>query len=343
MTSLVVTPLDVVKVRVQARSMEGSRLPKNVEPCPKGCGTFVLNNGQMDVVLPKSAVSFFDQSGRLTAEAKELFCSSRGNGTLAMLRKIFHKEGVSGLYAGLRPTLVMAVPNTVLYFSAYDELSYRLQQESTGDYWIPLLAGGAARFLASAVTAPLEYMRTREASRVGSNLPKLGLMGEIRSILKEEGVGSFYKGFGSTLWRDVPFSAIYWLSIERMRLMWKNNDEAVSASTQFFQAFVNGAVSGSIAAACTTPFDVVKTRQQQVAQTEAAVGVKVACCAHDGAVAYDVPSHRSASTFTYLRHIAATEGVMGLWRGNWARMIKVAPACAIMISSYELGKRVLEP
>jgi solute carrier family 25 protein 39/40 len=34
--------------------------------------------------------------------------------------------------------------------------------------------------------------------------------------------------------------------------------------------------------------------------------------------------------------------VAGLWRGNQARMLKVAPACAIMISCYEFGKRVLE-
>jgi solute carrier family 25 protein 39/40 len=29
----------------------------------------------------------------------------------------------------------------------------------------------------------------------------------------------------------------------------------------------------------------------------------------------------------------------GLWRGWVPRTLKVAPACAIMISSYEVGKR----
>jgi Mitochondrial carrier protein len=35
------------------------------------------------------------------------------------------------------------------------------------------------------------------------------------------------------------------------------------------------------------------------------------------------------------------EGMAGLWRGNQARMLKVAPQYAIMISCYEVGKKVL--
>ena len=123
-----------------------------------------------------------------------------------------------------------------------------------------------------------------------------------------------------------------------------------------------------IAAACTTPFDVIKTRQQAAnsyvvapTATAAVAGPAVACthqlnvglegCKHDGAVVYEAPPLRkqqqmqtrgATGTFHLLREIAQTEGVAGLWRGNQARMLKVAPGCAIMISSYEFGKRILE-
>ena len=40
----------------------------------------------------------------------------------------------------------------------------------------------------------------------------------------------------------------------------------------------------------------------------------------------------------FLYHIFREEGVKGLFRGWAARCLKVAPACAIMISSYEVGK-----
>ena len=40
-----------------------------------------------------------------------------------------------------------------------------------------------------------------------------------------------------------------------------------------------------------------------------------------------------------LWHIFKTEGIQGLFKGWIPRTLKVAPACAIMISSYEVGKR----
>jgi hypothetical protein len=45
-------------------------------------------------------------------------------------------------------------------------------------------------------------------------------------------------------------------------------------------------------------------------------------------------------TFGHMRHIAQEEGIVGLWKGNVTRILKVAPACAIMISCYEFGKRI---
>jgi len=41
-----------------------------------------------------------------------------------------------------------------------------------------------------------------------------------------------------------------------------------------------------------------------------------------------------------MREILKDEGLSGLWRGNTTRMVKVAPACAVMISCYEFGKKV---
>jgi Mitochondrial carrier protein len=56
----------------------------------------------------------------------------------------------------------------------------------------------------------------------------------------------------------VPFSAIYWFSSERFKLQWKDRIEH-HHPTLVQQA---GAAAGMIAAACTAPFDVVKTWRQ---------------------------------------------------------------------------------
>lgn len=340
-TSLVVTPLDVVKIRMQAAVPEvqtSPYRPSNLVRCPRGCGTVVVFNGHMDCVLPKRSVAYFDSLGNLTQQAKA--STTTGGGPLRLVRNIFAAEGLQGIYAGLFPTLLMAVPNTVLYFSAYDELIYWLRKNCNDASWAPLLAGGSARFLASSVTAPLEALRTRQAAASGQNSITLGFFEDLRKILRSEGPGVLYQGWRSTMWRDVPFSAIYWLCIEEMKAHWLSRlDRTPSTSEQAGISFGSGATAGLIAAACTTPFDVVKTRLQ-TANMQLVENTVDSNCLHNGASVYK-PTQQSKGTFTALREIAKNEGITALWTGNQARMLKVAPACAIMISTYEFGKRLL--
>jgi solute carrier family 25 protein 39/40 len=49
--------------------------------------------------------------------------------------------------------------------------------------------------------------------------------------------------------------------------------------------------------------------------------------------------HANLGIVGHMKQIVQQEGVSGLWKGNTTRMVKVAPACAIMISVYEFGKR----
>lgn len=358
-TSLAVTPLEVVKVRQQSSLIGGEggskKLPRNVRPCPKGCGTFVLNNGQLDCILPKSIAPYFDKDGNLTPKAREATNGRNNLGTFAMVRKIFAQEGYAGIYAGLRPTLIMAVPNTVMYFSAYEEImnSCRSNMNSfEAPPWMPLVAGGFARLLASSVTAPFEFLRTRQASITatsGSTQISGGIAAQFRNIIQTDGAMTMFRGLPSTLWRDVPFSAVYWFFLEQFRSQWRLRAKSTPTPLeQAGQALCNGALAGMIAAAFTTPFDVLKTRQQQalnpvvpISSAPPEPGLK-ACCTHNGAVVYPITSNSNHSgTFTNLRRIAAQEGVAALWTGNQARMLKVAPACAIMLSCYEFGKRIL--
>jgi len=349
-TALAVTPLEVVKVRQQMSRPAASSLPSNVMPCPNGCGTFVLNNGIMDCVLPRSAVSFFDKQGRYRDLIKNSSKSGSSNlGTFGMLRRIFKQEGLNGIYAGLAPTLVMSVPNTVLYFTSYDEIVSRLRTRLNSDAsWIPLVSGATARLIASTVTAPLELIRTRQASLIGESQAAPGLWGEFRIIIKTEGVGALFTGLGPTLWRDVPFSAIYWFSLERFKSIWKlrDGDTPVSPTKAAGQAFVNGGAAGMIASCSTTPFDVIKTRRQTAELvTNNGAHAQEVVCHHNGAAVYKPPaacSRTQMGTVATMKEIVESEGMAGLWRGNATRMIKVAPACAIMISCYELGKRVME-
>jgi solute carrier family 25, member 39/40 len=356
LTAVLVTPLEVVKVRQQFQSpsttaysqnitISSTVTPKRVGQC-SSCGVFVFNNGLKECILPRSIVPYFDP---ITGRLKENATVSKSKGTFTMLRSIFRTEGMAGIYAGLTPTLVMGIPNTVLYFASYEEFRERIKRsEMVSAGFGPALAGAAARAVASFATAPLELIRTRQAAQIGGGQMAGGLIAELKNVVSVEGAFSLYKGLGPTLMRDVPFSAVYWYFVEKMRLSW--GDESNFAPTeQAWHALVNGSTAGMLAAAITTPLDVVKTRLQVMpyAEVEAILQTSTAAvCDPPCAILYDVKpaaqkANPSSTTLAMIRHIVSEDGISGLWRGNQARMIKVAPACAIMLSTYEIGKRLL--
>jgi len=116
----------------------------------------------------------------------------------------------------------------------------------------------------------------------------------------------------------VPFSGIYWASYEAWkRALARRRFEGVPA------AFVSGAVSGITAALITSPFDTLKTRRQAVVMTGTTSGM-------------------TTKTFPLIMEIIHNEGWRALFAGIGPRMIKIAPACGIMIACFEgVGKALI--
>ncbi|XP_040521618.1 solute carrier family 25 member 40 isoform X11 [Gallus gallus] len=267
-TSLFVTPLDVVKTRLQVQS----------NPFPRG-KCFVYSNGQMDhtcVCENGDGKACYRRNGHF-------------KGTLDAFVKIIQVEGIKSLWSGLSPTLIMALPTTIIYFACYEKLSEALKSRLGKDNdQIPLVAGSLSRFVSVTVVSPLELIRTRMQYHTLS-YKQLHL--SIRSKVARDGWLSLWRGWSTTILRDVPFS---------------------------------GAASGSIAAVVTLPFDVVKTHRQTELWESETLQSKL--------------QRDSASTWTLMRKIVAKKGIAGLFAGITPRLFKVAPSCAIMISTYEYGK-----
>ena len=187
-------------------------------------------------------------------------------------RQLVRMEGVRSLWSGLQPTLIMSIPSTVLYLTVYEASRDRLARSSLcatadGADYSPLAAGGGARMVSSAVVSPLELIRTRMQATSGA--ARDGLIAGARAAVAAEGVAGLWLGLAPTLWRDVPFSCLYWLGYERLKA------RAIDAQTgqlSPISAFLAGAVAGSIAAFVTTPLDVVKTRQQVIPSRRGMMG-----------------------------------------------------------------------
>lgn len=213
----------------------------------------------------------------------------------------------------------MAIPATVIYFTCYDQLSTFLRSKlGENETRIPIVAGIVARFGAVTVISPLELIRTKMQSKKFS-YKELHRFVSVK--VSQDGWISLWKGWAPTILRDVPFSAMYWYNYEILK-KWLCEESGLYEPT-FMINFTSGALSGSFAAVATLPFDVVKTQKQT--QLWAYESGKI-----------PVPLHMS--TWTIMKNIVAKNGFSGLFTGIIPRVVKIAPACAIMISTYEFGK-----
>ena len=374
-----VTPLDVVRVRLQSQSssshsnstLKASNLPSKLPSfsnLPPNLGVtaccrevFWVNNTSpfcFANASPSVTYTALNPSLSSTPAADCPVDSAREkkiNSTLDGLRKIARNEGLASLWRGLSPTLVMAIPANGIYFTGYDTLRYNRSspiRNHVSDTYAPLIAGSVARVAAAATISPIEMFRTRmQAATSGTS--GTGVFMEtsvgLKKMVEAQGITSLWRGLTLTMWRDVPFSGIYWWGYEavRNRLTDSRDPSARRSSaaadggrtsskprnhahaSTFVDSFIAGAVSGAVASIVTTPFDVGKTRQQVLEHTKP-----------ENAKAdpfYIRPEDRSMPRF--IHSIWKEEGMPGLFKGWAARTLKVAPACAIMISSYEVGKK----
>jgi solute carrier family 25 protein 39/40 len=314
LTSIFATPMDVVKIRLQSQT-------KTIQ---KG-SCFIYSNGLMDHICTVNCTICANGNGKgmatssLNSVAKEWYARpARFTGTVDAFVKIARYEGVTSLWSGLPPTLVMAVPATIVYFTTYDQLKYMMgyQEFDPSTQYVPIWAGTTARVLTTTIISPLELIRTKMQSEQLS-YRQVGVA--LRSSMEQGGVRSLMRGLGPSLLRDLPFSALYWYGYEYMKVL--QLIQSGSTEPTFSQSFLSGAVSGTVAAVLTLPFDVVKTHRQ----------IELGVSLTQG-------NPPSSSTWVIIGKLYAEKGVSALFAGMIPRILKVAPACAIMISSYEYGK-----
>lgn len=210
---------------------------------------------------------------------------------------------------------VIGVPSATSYILAYDHLlNVTLPPILPYEPLIPLTAGIVARSVITSTVSPLELIRTNlQSTPLSPDNPHTlrSVLTSVRELVRVQGVRYLWRGLGPTLWRDVPFSGIYWASYESWKKAFGRRGHQGP-----LVAFTSGAISGMTAALVTSPFDVLKTRQQALVMAPT--------------------NHSITSTAPFLLHIIRTEGSSSLFTGLMPRMAKIAPACGIMIACFEV-------
>ncbi|EDW37660.1 GL27056 [Drosophila persimilis] len=333
-TTIVVTPLEVVKTRVQTQ-----HAMRHKPTISKMC--YVFHNGLMTHVC-KPNTECVPKPGRDINNMRPL------RGAMDALLKIVCGSGIAGLWSGLSPTLISALPSTIIYFLTYEYLNSSFSKLYTNSrqssqtvetglkgsfdlaqaplavpYFVPMASGICSRTIVVTAITPIEMVRIKMQS---GYITYEELWRVMRTLVRQHGVLGLWRGWPPTVMRDAPFSGTYWATYESIKRSF-----AVTEPTFWF-SFFSGAVSGALATFVTMPFDLITTH------TQIELGQDVLYKDLSSGGKTKNADKARPSVFSRLADIYRQQGVRGLYMGVMPRILRVVPACAIMISTFEYSK-----
>ncbi|MGH0124643.1 UNVERIFIED_CONTAM: hypothetical protein FKN15_036716 [Acipenser sinensis] len=132
------------------------------------------------------------------------------SGPVDCATQLYKEMGVRGVYKGTVLTLMRDVPTSGVYFMSYEWLKNILTPEgqSVSELSVPriLFAGGMAGLFNWAVALPVDVLKSNFQTAPEGKYS--GFRDVLRELIREEGLGSLYKGFSAVMLRAFPANAV---------------------------------------------------------------------------------------------------------------------------------------
>jgi len=170
-TVLITNPIWVVNTRMTARKEETS------EP-----------------VLPT-------KEGEASAPAEK----KKAPNTLSTFLKIIREDGVTRLFAGVLPALVLVI-NPILQYTIFEQLKQVLEKRRKVTARDSFLLGALGKLAATSITYPYITVKSRAHVATGAG-SKEGMTASLKRIVREEGVAGLYGGIGPKVTQSVLTAA----------------------------------------------------------------------------------------------------------------------------------------
>jgi len=234
---------------------------------------------------------------------------------LRAVDNLFQRKGFKGFYAGLGGSLTGQIPYAGVTFAVFERLKEIILPMAPSDWriLILLLCGSLGDMCGSMVVVPSEVVKTRLQTGRYQSAPEA-----ITAIMNsEEGFKGLYSGYSAQLIRDVPFRAIQVTTFETLKLAWM---ESLARGLVPTENLLAGLMAGSVAAALTTPLDVVKTRMMSQQKGDAET--------------YTSPADAAIQIWT-------NEGPGAFFKGLVPRVALITPMSGIFFFCYEYFKQVI--
>ncbi|KAM9186278.1 mitochondrial S-adenosylmethionine carrier protein isoform 3-T3 [Dugong dugon] len=152
----------------------------------------------------------------------------------------FNKAGgFRGIYAGVPSAAIGSFPNAAAFFITYEYVKWFLNTDSSS-YLMPvkhMLAASAGEVVACLIRVPSEVVKQRAQVSASS-----GTFQIFTNILYREGIQGLYRGYKSTVLREIPFSFVQFPLWESLKALWSWRQDHVVDS---WQSAVCGAFAGA--------------------------------------------------------------------------------------------------
>ncbi|XP_026452895.1 mitochondrial dicarboxylate/tricarboxylate transporter DTC-like [Papaver somniferum] len=173
----------------------------------------------------------------------------------------------------------------------------------------PFINGGASGMLATCVIQPIDMIKVRIQLGQGSGIHVA------RSMLREEGLGAFYKGLSAGLLRQATYTTARLGSFKIL------TNKAIEANDgkplPLYQKALCGLTAGAIGASVGSPADLALIRMQ---------------------ADYTLPQTQRRNyknAFHALTRIVTDEGVLALWKGAGPTVVRAMALNMGMLASYD--------
>ncbi|CCF58796.1 hypothetical protein KAFR_0F01990 [Kazachstania africana CBS 2517] len=239
---------------------------------------------------------------------------------LSQISKISASEGSFALWKGVQSVILGAGPAHAVYFGTYEFCKAHLIEKDKLHTHQPVktaISGAMATIASDALLNPFDTIKQRMQLATRSKI-----WNTMKSIYKNEGFIAFYYSYPATIAMNIPFTALNFVVYESSIKLF-NPTESYNPLIHC----LSGGISGALAAATTTPLDVIKTTLQVRGSEKVQLQVL-----------------RKADTFNKAAvAIYKIYGWKGFLKGLKPRVIASIPATAISWTSYECAKHFLLP
>jgi len=226
-------------------------------------------------------------------------------------------EGVRAFYKGTSAPLLGVGACVSVQFYAFHETKRQLAPWSATPAGI-YTSGAVAGLANTVVTAPVEHVRILMQAQRSNHGKYSGAIDAARSILRQHGLRTLYRGFTVTALREVQAYGTWFLAFEYL-INTQIRPGVRREDIPAWKLMACGALAGQALWISSYPLDVVKSQ----VQSDQIVGGR-----YRGAL--------DAARQTWRR-----AGLRGFWTGITPTLLRALPASACTFASVELTMRAL--